>query len=469
MRLNSARKQLRMEPTPATPRTHEGTVAHVIDPEQQLMRSVMSCLLWEGEFYESGESIAARIARLVPVCRPDFVAACAYHARTEMNLRHVPLLLVREMARHSEHKKLVAKLLPDVIQRADELAEFVAIYWKDKKQPLSAQVKRGLAKAFNKFSEYDLAKYNRDSTVKLRDVMFLCHVKPSDLPEGSVKYTKEERRNKGAFHKFTEREQLQLRVVEDKLQPADTWENRLSSGQDKATAWNGLLDEQRLGALAFLRNLRNMRDAGIPKAKIESYGMGVNFGRVLPFRFTSAARAVPEFEDILEPMMFKALASAEKLKGKTAILVDNSGSMYGPKVSARSDIDRSDAACALAMLIREIADDCVVIGFGTEADIIPPRRGFALAEAIKAGPGGGTYTDKAVNLARAQGYDRIIVITDEQSHTSLPAPLPKTKAYAINVASYKNGIGYGPWVHIDGWSESVIRFIQQLEKEETQA
>jgi len=34
---------------------------------------------------------------------------------------------------------------------------------------------------------------------------------------------------------------------------------------------------------------------------------------------------------------------------------------------------------------------------------------------------------------------------------------------AINVASYKNGVGYGKWTHIDGWSESVIEYIRALE------
>ncbi len=33
----------------------------------------------------------------------------------------------------------------------------------------------------------------------------------------------------------------------------------------------------------------------------------------------------------------------------------------------------------------------------------------------------------------------------------------------INVASYKNGVGYGAWIHIDGWSESVIGYIRELE------
>ncbi len=61
----------------------------------------------------------------------------------------------------------------------------------------------------------------------------------------------------------------------------------------------------------------------------------------------------------------------------------------------------------------------------------------------------------------APGYDRLIVITDEQSHDSVPAP--RGKGYVINVASNQNGVGYGPWTHIDGWSEAVVEYIAELE------
>jgi hypothetical protein len=33
----------------------------------------------------------------------------------------------------------------------------------------------------------------------------------------------------------------------------------------------------------------------------------------------------------------------------------------------------------------------------------------------------------------------------------------------INVASAKNGVGYGKWVHIDGFSEAVVDFIREIE------
>lgn len=75
-------------------------------------------------------------------------------------------------------------------------------------------------------------------------------------------------------------------------------------------------------------------------------------------------------------------------------------------------------------------------------------------------PHGGTALGKAV--AKVAGtYDRLIVITDEQAQDSVPAPT--SAAYVINVASYKNGVGYGRWIHIDGWSEAVIDYIRSFE------
>src|ERR1035441_4673984 len=140
------------------PRTHEGAPAKVITAEPALRRSVLSCMLWEGEFYEDGVQIAGRIHELVPQVAPEKVATLAVEARERMKLRHAPLLLVREMARYATHRALVAETLTRVIQRADELSEFVAIYWAGGRQPLSAQVKKGLAAAFGKFDETGAAK-----------------------------------------------------------------------------------------------------------------------------------------------------------------------------------------------------------------------------------------------------------------------------------------------------------------------
>jgi 60 kDa SS-A/Ro ribonucleoprotein len=427
------------------PLTHEGAPARHLTPELQLRRSVLACLLWETQFYEDGIEIAGRIAELVPKVQAEKVAALAVEAREQMKLRHAPLLLVREMARHATHRRLVAETLERVIQRADELAEFVAIYWKDGRAPLSAQVKKGLAAAFPKFDEYQLAKYDRGGPIKLRDVLFLSHAKPRDAAQAGV----------------------WKKLVWGRLATADTWEVALSSsgnegGANKREAWERLLGERKLGALALLRNLRNMREAGVDESLVLAALGAMSTSRVLPFRFLAAARYAPQWEEALEQVMLKSVGGQPKLAGRTVVLVDVSGSMTAP-LSRRSEMQRTDAAYGLAVLVREIAEKPAVFSFSDRTVEVPARRGFALRDAIDASqPHNGTLLGNAVEwLNKSERYDRLIVITDEQAHDSVPAP--KGKGYVINVASYKNGVGYGKWTHIDGWSESVIEYIRTLE------
>jgi hypothetical protein len=131
-------------------------------------------------------------------------------------------------------------------------------------------------------------------------------------------------------------------------------------------------------------------------------------------------------------------------------------------LSRRSEMQRTDAAYGLAILLREIAEKVSIYTFSNDAKLVPPRRGFALRDAMEASqPHSGTYLGKALDAVDAP-YDRIIVITDEQSHDRISAP--RGTGYVINVASTRNGVGYGPWVHIDGWSEAVLEYIREAER-----
>lgn len=424
--------------------THEGAPARIITPEQELRRTVMACLLWEDSFYESGTSVVDRIRELIPKVDPEAVAKMARIARTDMNLRHVPLMIVRQMLTASvQHRLLVGDTLEYIIQRPDELGEFLAIYYADNKDaPLAAQAKIGLARAFTKFNEYNLAKYNnQEKAWKLRDVLFMVHPKP----------------------KNEEQQAIWNKLVEGKLETPDTWEVALSGGEDKKETFTRLLKEGKLGALALLRNLRNMQGAGVDDELIKESLGKMKTERVLPFRFLSAARYAPKLEPELEAAMFRSLTEVEKLPGRTILLVDGSGSMFGTKVSSKSEIDRFEAACALSILAREICQAVGVIVFGSSPRMVPPRRGFALRDALtSAADQGGTHTELAKRMADEEGYDRIIIFTDEQSHEALSNP--KGRGYVVNVAGYRNGIGYGQWVHIDGFSEAIIRYIQEYEK-----
>jgi hypothetical protein len=419
--------------------THEGAPARALTAEQELRRTLMACLLWEDTFYESGRSVSDRIADLVPKVSAEKVAALAIEARSRMHLRHAPLYVVREMARHPSHRKHVRATLATVIQRADELAEFLAMYWKDKKQPIARSVQRGLADAFRTFNAYSLAKYNRDNPVKLRDVLFLTHAKPKDAEQAAT----------------------WKRLVEGTLSAPDTWEVELSASKDKLASWTRLLSEQKLGALALIRNLRNMIEAKVNDALIRMALREMQPDRVLPFRFIAALQHGQRFAGELESAMLKNLEGAEKLPGVTVLLVDVSGSM-NDKLSAKSDMRRVDAAAGLAVLAREICQSVRVLTFSNGLVEVPAYRGLALVDAIdRSQEHGGTQLGAAVSRVNQETFDRLIVITDEQSHDRVPGP--NGKGYIINVASDKPGVGYGPWLHIDGWSDRVLEYIRAVE------
>ena len=421
--------------------THEGAPAVPnLSPEVQLRRSVLSCLLWESEFYEDGEAIADRIQASALKCSPKFVADLAVEARSKFNLRHAPLFLLVCLAKMGAKSSLVSDAVEKTIQRADELAELLAIYWKvnGKDKPIANQIKKGLAKAFLKFDEYALGKYDRANAVRLRDVMFLVHPKPRDNTQ------------KLLFDRLT------IGTV-----PApDTWEVALSGGADKKATFERLIQEGKLGYLALLRNLRNMEQAGVDSGIVRDAILARKGAhRVLPFRYVAAARACPQMEPHLDKALQATIAQLPPLSGKTAILVDVSGSM-DDKLSNRSDLTRMDAAAALASIVN---GDVRVFTFSQSVVEVPPRRGMAGIDAVRNSQShGGTYLGQAIDAVNKQiPHDRLIVITDEQSHDSVPAP--KGRGYMINVASYQNGVGYGRWTHIDGFSEQVLRFIHEHE------
>lgn len=419
-------------------RTHEGAPAKHISAEAALRRSVLSCLLWENEFYEDGRHIADRIIEHAAAVDRETVSALAVEARTVYGLRHAPLMLLLDLIRRGGPG--VADTIAETIRRADEITELVALYWRDGKRPLSKQMKLGLAKAFGNFSEYQLAKYDREGPVRLRDVMFLTHAKPRDAEQAA----------------------LFMRVADRSLKTPDTWEVALSTGQDKKASFERLLREGKLGYLALLRNLRNMVEAGcdlelVKDAIVARKGADL----VFPFRYVAAARAAPQLEPVIDQALCEAIASAPRLIGRTIVLVDVSGSM-NCRLSGRSDLTRMDAAAALASILH---GELRLFTFSTDVVEVAPRRGMAGVDAVvQSQPHLGTRLGAAVKKVNRLPHDRLIVITDEQSHDAVPDP-KAGRAYMINVGSYRNGVGYGRWTHIDGFSEAVIRFITEVEND----
>lgn len=424
---------------PAVRTFEDGPAVPPKNPLAELRRAVASCLLWESQFYEDGVEIGDRISALVAQLEPDQVAALAVEARTDMKLRHAPLWLLAGLAKAG--KGAPAPVYESVIQRADEMGELIAMHWKDGKRPLPAAMKRGVAKAFGKFDAYRLGKYNRKVAVTLKDVLRLVHPKPRDEAQAA----------------------LWKHVIDGTLEAPDTWEVALSGGADKKETFERLIREGNLGYLALLRNLRNMAEAGCdPMLVRDAILARKGAHNVFPFRFIAAARAAPQFEPALDEALCAQIEGLPVLSGTTAVLVDVSGSM-NDRLSSKSDLTRMDAAAGLASII---PGNVRVFTFSNHVVEVPPRRGMAGVDAIKGSqPNQGTYLGAAVTAINERvPHDRMIVVTDEQSHDVVGGP--KGRGYLINVAAYRNGVGYGPWVRIDGFSENVLRFVSEHEADD---
>lgn len=435
------------------------------DNESALRRLVMTCLLWEDIAYLDGKSVVEQICALVPTVPADRVAAIAIEARFQQRLRHVPLLLCREMARHASHRGLVADTLSRIIFRADELAEFVALYWKGNggKKTLSAQVKRGLAAAFTKFDAYQLSKWDRPGRdVSLRDVLFLSHAKPKDQ----------------------EQESLWKQLVDRTLVPANTWEVGLSaarSADEKRDVWQRLITDGKLGALAFLKNLRNMTEAKVRRATIAAGFDSLKPAMLLPIDFLRAAKYAPEWVREIESAMLKCAGQFPRLGGWTVFVVDVSGSM-GTRLSDRSEFTRIDAAASLAVLAAEMCEHISVYATAGcdmtrrhETEKIPSMRGFSLSEKIVQSAarlgGGGIFTRQCLDYIRSRESetpDRIVIFSDSQDcdirGSGQPKPFGRHN-YIVDVSNHQHGVNYaGIWTaEVSGWSEHFLRFIAAVE------
>jgi len=432
--------------TTVAKKTHEGGRA---DPHQsplkELERAVSTCMLFENTFYEKGSDLADRIATLCTHVKPEDVAALAVKARTDLKLRHVPLFLCVQLLKRKAGS-IAGHTIGQVVQRADEMGELIALYRKDKRVPLAAQLKKALAKVFPTFSAYNLAKWNGDAAVKLRDVLFMVHPKPKDEAQATT----------------------WKQLIDGTLESPDTWEVALSAGKDKKATWERLLREKKLGYMALLMNLRNMESVGVDYPLVaDALRAGAQGSKALPFRFVSALKHAPSYAEPLSDAMEAAVEG--ELKGDTVFLVDVSGSMDA-SLSAKGTLLRYEAAAALVVLARGLCTGrCRVFVYSNDCREVAAHKGLGLVTAIQKAVGGGTNTEAALRhvAKKCPDFDRTVLLTDEQAHDGI-YPAWTKYAYVVNVAPYKPGLEATQkgWTRINGFSERLIDWMRLAEEEQ---
>ncbi|STD07179.1 TROVE domain-containing protein [Chryseobacterium carnipullorum] len=367
---------------------YEGAKAFSMTPAEELYSAVVTTGL-SNTSYEKGNDRWKRIQSLIKKNDPEFVAQLAVYARKDMYLRSIPLVLTAELAKQTSGTDLVSRTVEGIVQRADEITELLAYYQTanertetKKLNKLSKQIQKGLAKSFNKFDEYQFAKYNRKAEVTLKDALFLVHPKAKDENQQAI------------FNK----------IVRDTLETPYTWEVELSVlGQTKfadeaekkmafKTKWEELIFSNKLGYMATLRNLRNILESGVSSDaiyKISTYlsnEKAVINSKQLPFRFLAAYRELktidsPYLSSILEALEDAVMVSAKNIKGfgfDTSVIIaaDISGSMQQP-VSPKSKVLLYDIGLLMSMILQSQCKNVITGMFGDLWKRVPmPKSGI---------------------------------------------------------------------------------------------
>lgn len=483
---------------------YEGAKAYTLTPELELYSAVVTASLHD-QFYEGSADRLVRIRELIKKNDPQFVARLAVYTREKMYLRSIPLVLAVELAKVHTGNGLVSNMVNRIVQRADEITELLGFYAlsnerKETKQlhRLSKQIQKGLSLAFNKFDEYQFAKYNRAATVTLKDALFIVHPKPKD----------------------DDQQILFDKIAQDELQVPYTWETTLTatgqvqysdaSDRQKAFryAWEQLVASDMLGYMALIRNLRNILQAEVDNRIIDKVCAqladenAVLKSKQLPFRFLSAYREMSKVKhkrtkDVLEALETAIKISVQHLRGfnketRVVIACDVSGSMQQP-VSARSVVRYYDIGLLLGMLLKHKCENVVTGMFGDKwkvvdfpkknvlanVDAFYQREGevgystngyLVLADLIK----NGVVADKVMMFTDCQMWDST---TKNQSDKNTLAAqwkryrymVPHAKLYLFDMAGYgkmpvdvkEDGVYL-----IAGWSDKVFEILAAMEKGE---
>ncbi|MCD7925484.1 MAG: TROVE domain-containing protein [Bacteroides sp.] len=473
-----------------------GANAYRLSPEWELYTSVVTTSL-NNSFYEQEEERIARVRNLIGSCDPLFVARLAVYARTAMNLRSIPLVMAVELARVHKGDDLVRRLTAQTIRRADEITELLAYYQQanqrtgtKKLNRLSKQLQAGLQDAFNAFDAYQFAKYNRDSEVRLRDALFLVHPKAKDGQQQEV---------------FNE-------IVSNSLPTPYTWETELSAvgqnsfatSKEKAAAfrakWEELIDSEKLGYMALLRNLRNLLEAEVSGEHILKVGnklaseKAVESSKQLPFRFLAAYRELSKTPSLYATMLMTALeravqVSARNITGfddssRILIACDVSGSMQYP-ISPKSKIMRYDIGLMLGMLLKSRCAKVMTGIFGDRWKLIslPDTGILSNVDAFYKREGEVGYSTNGYLvikdlIERRAEIDKVMMFTDcqlwnnngnfqlEDQWKEYKKICPKAKLYLFDLAGYGNtplDITREDVYLIAGWSDKIFNLLSAID------
>ena len=491
-------------------RSYEGGRGRERDARSELFLLAIANFVSQQTFYESGADRDDRFARLVrrlAVEDPTWTAGLLGWLRGEGNIRTAALVGAAEYVKARLDAGATdgpsnRQVIASVLQRPDEPGELLAYWTATYGRSVPKPVKRGIADAVRRlYSGKSLLKYDTASKgYRFGDILNLVHAAPDpDRPwQGELfQYALDRRHNPDTAVPPTSnrvltahRELMAVPVAErravvtsrrgaERLAAAGmTWEalaGWLQGPMDKA-AWESVIPS--MGVMALVRNLRNFDQAGVSDKVAAQVAARISDpaevarSRQFPFRYLAAYQHAPSlrWSYPLEQALGHSLANVPALRGRTLVLVDRSGSMWGP-LSDRSELNRADAAAIFGTALALRAQHADLVEFGTTSRRLSFDEGESVLKILgRFGNLGGTDTTSAIR-AHYRGQDRVLIVTDEQYTYSrhgdpteqVPANVP---VYTWNLAGYRAGHGPSGKANrhtFGGLSDAAFRMVPLLE------
>lgn len=401
------------------------------------LASILLTSMVSNTFYENESETLKRLRGLIQKCDPLFAAKASIFARTEYGMRSITHFMASELAAMVSGKEWAKRYYAKTIKRPDDMMEIMA-YHKHQGHKLTGAMKKGFAKAFDKFDSYQLGKYRGENKeYKLVDIVNLTHPVPVD-------------KNREAL----------VALVNGTLRSKDTWEVKQTQAGQKATskadkaerkaeAWGELVTSGKIGYFALLRNLRNIIQQApdcLPKAcELLTNEKMIKQSLVLPFRYISALNEIEQLgNDGVRPVIMainKAIDiscnNVPKFDGKTLVVTDFSGSMGNDLTSYRG-------IASLFGTILAKSNDADIMIFGDQAQYVnynPMDSTLSIVSALfqlnqwgygtqnSHGQVGHGTNFHAIFQTANKAYDRIVIFSDMQGWMGYDTPVSSFNAY----------------------------------------
>ncbi|MEH0630336.1 MULTISPECIES: TROVE domain-containing protein [Streptomyces] len=488
-------------------RTHQGGAAYARTPKMELFLLAVANMVGHHTFYEDAAARDERYEQLVrtlAVSDPEWTLGLLGWLRTEAHMRTASLVGAAEFVRARLEAGAVGfsrQAVSVVLQRADEPGELLA-YWTSRHgRGIPQPLKRGIADAARRlYTGRALLKYDTASRpYRFGDVVELTHPSPDPRRpwQGDLfKYAIDRRHHpdralppSGETLLAAHRELLAVPVEErralvtapggdERLSAAGmTWESVAGwlQGPLDAAVWEALIPS--MGAMALVRNLRNLDQAGVSDRVAAEVAARISCpdevrrSRQFPFRYLAAHRNAPSrrWEKALETALGHSLANVPELPGRTLILVDRSGSMFD-QPSERTQLNRADSAAIFGTALTQRAARADLVEFGSDSrrvELVPGEPVLRVLDRFH--DLGGTNTALALRR-HYDRHDRVVVVTDEQAGPSqwsnpLQAIPLRVPVYTWNLAGYAPAHApSGPHHHtFGGLSDAAFRLIPLIE------